>query len=301
MSVRHSATSSPPPMTGVMPDWFARRRNRQEALAAAAAAQTVENRPAGETNRMRRLLAWFVGGTALGYAVSLVVHFVLLATFSLIVLSTGRGGAILSTELGIEETGAEEYLDTRAFEVSSQIDGGEEAAEIVETVPLELPEFELQVADRIAPNIDGAADGDGQSDSSNDGGGDAVTFAMPRGGNAVQQGSFTAWTVPANPRVGQDYLIVVEVQIPEGTNRYSRADLVGQLVGTDGYKVMIPDGREFNGEGWRRPKRTPAFRRQGNKARIVFFVRGAHQAMVRDTIQIRSRLLDEHQKLQIVF
>ena len=285
----------------VMPDWFARRRDRREAQSAAAAAQAYEKRPKGESRWSRRLLGWIVGGTALGYAVSLLVHFVMLAVFSLIVLSAGRGGSILSTELGVEEEGAEEYLDTRSFEVSSQLDGAEETPAIVETVPLELPELDLQIADAITPKVDGVADGDGKNDSSNDGSGDAATFAMPRGGNAVKQGSFSAWTVPADPRVGQDYLIVVEVQIPEDTGRYTRADLAGQLVGTDGYKVLIPDGREFNGLGWKRPKRTPAFRRQGNKARIVFFVRGAHQAMVRDTIQIRSHLLDEQQKLQIVF
>jgi hypothetical protein len=50
-----------------------------------------------------------------------------------------------------------------------------------------------------------------------------------------------------------------------------------------------------------RPRRSPAFRREGSKARMVFFIRGAHQALVRDTIQIRSRLLDETQKLQITF
>jgi hypothetical protein len=107
--------------------------------------------------------------------------------------------------------------------------------------------------------------------------------------------------VPEDPKVGQDYVIVIEVQLPAGTERYTRADLAGQLIGTDGYKVMIPDGREWNGLGWMRPRRSPAFRREGSKARMVFFIRGAHQALVRDTIQIRSRLLDETQKLQITF
>lgn len=301
MIVNRSATSPASSTMDIVPDWFARGRRRRDALAAAAAAQTVESRREGDSPWTQRALDWLLGGAAVGYAVSLFIHFLLLAVFSLIVLHAGNGGSVLSTELGVEEEGAEEFLDTRAFEVSSGLEGAEEPIAVVDSVPLPMPEMDLQVATAIAPELNGVADGDGESDATSTGTGAGPTFELPRGGNAVHQGSFTAWTVPADPRVGQDYLIVVEVEIPKETGRYTRADLAGQLVGTDGYKVLIPDGREFNGLGWSRPRRQPAFRREGNKARIVFFVRGAHTAMVRDTILIRSHLLDEQQKLQIVF
>ncbi|HEX6984898.1 MAG TPA: hypothetical protein VF170_05955, partial [Planctomycetaceae bacterium] len=226
---------------------------------------------------------------------------VLLVVFSLVVIHLGKGGSTISTELGVAEEGGDEFLDTRAFELSAGSESVEEPVAAVEPLPLESPDIDLRVADAIAPELKGVADGAGEDDTSSDGSGDGPAFELPKGGNAVQQGSFTAWTVPEDPRVGQDYVIVVEVTLPEGTKQYTRRDLAGQLVGTDGYKVAIPDGREFNGLGWTRPKRTPVFRREGDKARIVFFVRGAHQALVRDTILIRSRLLDEQQKLQIVF
>jgi hypothetical protein len=298
--------TAPPPISAAAeataPDWFSRGRIAREARAAAAAARIVEQSQAGAEPSLRdRLLKWLVGGAALSYGISLLFHFVLLALFSLFVLHLGTGGHTVSTELGVAEEEGEEMLDTRAFEISSGMEGAEQPVATVEPVPFESPDLNLDIASAIAPEIKGAADGAGEDAKISTGSGDDHVFELPKGGKAIQQGSFSAWTIPADPRPGQDYVIVVEINLPDKTERYSKADLSGQLIGTDGYKVAIPDGKEWNGLGWLRPRRTPLFRREGEKARIVFFIRGAQQALVRDTIQIRSRLLDEQQKLQIVF
>jgi hypothetical protein len=299
--------TAPPPLSaaaeGSAPDWFSRGRIAREARAAAAAARAVEeSKGEGEQSFRVRLVKWLVGGAAVGYVASLLFHTLLLAAFSLVALHLGTGGNSVSTELGISDEQGEEMLDTRAFEISSGLDGVEEpVATTVEPVPVEMPDVNLDIATAIAPEIKGAADGAGTDDKTAPGAGDDAVFELPKGGKAIHQGSFAAWTIPADPRPGQDYVIVVEVTLPNETDRYLRTDLTGQLIGTDGYKVKIPDGAEWNGLGWLRPRRTPLFRREGEKARIVFFIRGAHQALVRDTIQIRSNLLNEQQKLQIVF
>ena len=296
-------TGSPPvpaASEAAAPDWFARGRVFREARAVAHAARAVEESQSDEESHIwRRIAKWLVGGAAAGYGLSLLFHLALLTIFSIVFVNLGRGGHVINTEVGIADEAGNELLDTRAFEVSTGMEGAEVA--VVESLPLDSLTPDLSVAEAFAPDIKGIADGAGEDAVTTPGSGDDLAFELPKGGNAIQKGSFSAWTEPADPRVGQDYIIVIEVTLPEQTKRYSKSDLVGQLKGTDGYKIKIPDGTEWNGARWSLPRRTPAFRRNGEKARIVFFVRGAHQALVRDTIQIRSRLLDESQDLQIVF
>lgn len=293
-----------PAAEATVPDWFARGRIARSVKAAETepeqqADEDVAGRP------FRRLYLWIAGSAAVGYGVSLVAHSLVLVACSLLVLQIGKGtgGGDVSTRIGVPEGTGDEYLDTRSFEITQGDLGQDEPVAVAEPLPLDAPSSELAVANAFDAKSVGDANADGQDDKTleGSGSGDDGAFELPAGGNAVQEGSFAAWTVPEDPRVGQDYIIVIEVTLPKGTERYGKADLSGQLIGTDGYKVAIPDGREWNGQGWTRAMRTPAFRRSGDKARVVFFIRGAHQALVRDTVLIRSKLLDEQQKLQITF
>lgn len=298
--------TSPPAAEGAVPDWFARGRIARGVRTATEAEQAREEPASGEKNPARHLALWVAGGGVVGYVVSLAVHSLVLLAFSLVVLQIGKGtgGGSLDTTLGVPGAAGDEYLDTRSFEISAGSEGLDEQVTVAEPLPLDAPSLDLAVANAFDAQAPGTADGTGEDDISVEGSGDGDdgAFELPAGGgNAVRQGSFAAWTVPEDPRVGQDYIIVIEVTLPPDTERYARGDLSGQLVGTDGYKVMIPDGREWNGARWSRPMRNPAFRRSGDKARVVFFIRGAQQALVRDTILIRSELLDEQQKLQITF
>jgi hypothetical protein len=134
--------------------------------------------------------------------------------------------------------------------------------------------------------------------------------------NAVQAGSFAAWWIPKAerygekvepgqpPREGQDYRIYVQVLVPKGESRYKVDDLSGEIVGTDGYKQVIPQ------QAWMiddRGELIPAV--GGNRylpvrngvAEIVFKVKGAGRAGVRDLVFIRSRLLDEERTLTLEF
>lgn len=296
-------TDPPAPETGV-PDWFARGRIAR-VVRAAETEQVAEPAPEPAGSPIRRLSLWIAGSTAVGYLVSLVAHSLILVVCSLVVLHFGKdvGSGTVSTQLGVPGEAGDEFLDTRSFEISAGNEGLEEPVTVAEPVPLDAPTHELGIANAFDVKSLGAPDGTGEDDKQIEGSGtgDDGAFELPAGGNAVREGSFAAWTVPEDPRVGEDYRIVIEVTLPSDTERYARNDLSGQLIGTDGYKVAIPDGREWNGQGWTRPMRTPAFRRSGDKARVVFFIRGAHQSFIRDTILIRSKLLEESQKLQITF
>ena len=302
MATPGTAPATPTATEGGVPEWFARRRSNREVQSAAKAICSAEHRaPATDGVWYQRAWRSFLGVIIAGYGLSAILHLVALAVFSLIVMHAHDGGHSLDTVLGVEDGMENELLDPQSFEISAGSEGAEEIMPDVEPVPIDLPNPLAPVVDSAPAELPGIADGAGEDTKNQEGSGADSRFVMPQGSGVVREGSFAAWTIPADPRVGQDYAIIVEVTLPEGTENYRRSDLSGRLVGTDGYQILIPDGREFNGIGWQRPSRTPMFRLEEELARIVFFVRGSNQRLVRDTIQIRSRLLDETQELEIIF
>ena len=96
---------------------------------------------------------------------------------------------------------------------------------------------------------------------------------MPTGGKAVTKGSFTAWTVPKDPKPGQDYKIVIQIKVPETVKRYRIADLSGRVIGTDKYTLDIPYENQFNRYGTKIQKSLRSdkleFVKRGDYARIV--------------------------------
>lgn len=105
---------------------------------------------------------------------------------------------------------------------------------------------------------------------------------------AITAGSFSVWTVPDNPDPGEPYKIVIQMRVPDGTDKYSISDLEGVVVGSDGYQKMIPGGLKgflpvING-----------------KVQMEVHIVSADED-VEDTVFIRSRLLREAQRLQIRF
>ena len=108
---------------------------------------------------------------------------------------------------------------------------------------------------------------------------------IPQG--AVTKGSFTVWTTPADPQPFESYTITIEVKLPSNTTSYTAADLTGKVVGTDGYTQAMGDpGQDFQF--------------LGATARLSLFVPGAVQD-VRDTVEVRSTLLNETQSLSLSF
>ncbi len=109
---------------------------------------------------------------------------------------------------------------------------------------------------------------------------------LPR--NAVSAGSFSVWTVPDNPDPGEPYKIIVQIRLPDGTQKYAVADLEGVVVGSDGYQKMIPG----NVRGF-----LPV---QDGHVRFEVHIVSADEN-VQDTVFVRSKVLREAQKLQLRF
>ncbi|MEZ6062417.1 MAG: hypothetical protein R3C19_18900 [Planctomycetaceae bacterium] len=116
--------------------------------------------------------------------------------------------------------------------------------------------------------------------------GDTLPLPVPFG--AVTNGSFTVWTEPENPDPGEPYKIVVQVQLPKGTEKYNLSDLEGVVVGSDGYRKPIPGSQRGN---------LPI---NSGCVRLIVHIVSADEH-VRDTVFIRSKLLKEAAKLLIEF
>ncbi|MBL8819734.1 MAG: hypothetical protein JNL58_27160 [Planctomyces sp.] len=105
---------------------------------------------------------------------------------------------------------------------------------------------------------------------------------------AASAGSFSVWTVPANPKRWEPYTIIIQIRLPDNIREYPLTDLEGIVVGSDGYRKPIPGGR------------------QGRLPVLDGFVRlevpiVSADARVQDTIYVKSRMLAEAQRLQIQF
>lgn len=106
--------------------------------------------------------------------------------------------------------------------------------------------------------------------------------------SAVSEGSFSVWTEPSEPRAGESYKIVIQVRLPEKTQRFPVSDLQGVVIGSDGYRKPIPGSVS----GY-----LPI---ENGYVRFVVPIVSA-DVNVRDTVMIRSRMLKETQKLVLQF
>ena len=188
---------------------------------------------------------------------------------------------------------------------------------LLEAMPLEVMEAEaVDAPDQLETeliddelSLDVAAVVDATSASGSEAKGtEGASMFLPKGANAVQKGSFTAWTqVPDGrgaqaPREGQRYVIIIEIQLPPEVKSYRLRDLKGMVVGTDKYKQTIPGETTTVRVGDRvmnidKNKRIPV---QGNKVQIIVRVPGARRGVV-DDVSIRSRLLREEQEIKLKF
>lgn len=148
-----------------------------------------------------------------------------------------------------------------------------------------------------------SADSKGETD---DGGG--ILLKVPEEGFAVTKGSFTAFTIPATPEPLKPYRIVIEVRLPGDVNKYRVSDLKGEVIGTDGYKQILPYDKSMPSAA-----RAPAANGKEvvltssssidvikNRVQIIIVVPGARN-LVKDRIKIRSRRLREDQELTLTF
>ena len=227
-----------------------------------------------------------------GLGVSLAVHGVVLLAAALWVVDSQiqGGGLTLSLRPGTDEEVSLQEIDTAADLAGS-------SPPVLTAPPLELTAtdgpglpVELLTATAAAGTDDGAGAGTAEGDGSGDGA-QTEKITLPGGGKALRAGSFTVWTVPPDPRPGEHYAIIIEVDLPPELRlrRYPKRDLYGEVKGSDNYRQRLP-GDDRNGF-------LPI---RNGKVQYAVAVPGAER-LVKDRVKVGSRLLKESQTLELVF
>ena len=121
-----------------------------------------------------------------------------------------------------------------------------------------------------------------------------IPAPAPLPANAIVQGSFTVWADPPHPMEKQSYFIHVRVTLPTTVTTYTKQDLSGTLVGTDGYHQTI--NNPILGFVTQQFHFTPG----SGSAELVMLIPGALQG-IDDTLQVTSQLLHESQTVLVHF
>jgi hypothetical protein len=303
----NSDTNNPPGSKGeavstgetAVPTWFQKRRTKSDPEQVKPAGPPVrpgQKRSAQPLPRIlvfpadeveldwpQKLKRWVLSFGTTAYLISFLFHFLVLLALSIAFVRSMAGDGTFTTLLS---QGDDQQMQFDTL-IDSQLDAGAEAEQVpaFTMVPVES----LQFTEPAVPEISEAfTPSTGKADDGDDAGA-GLAFKMPESGKAVTQGSFTVWTVPEDPLPRQNYLIIIQIKLPDKVRRYPTSDLLGSVVGTDSYRQPIPgDTRRM----------LPV---KNNTAQFTVLVPGA-DALVEDTIQIRSvKILKEKQTLKIRF
>ncbi|QDT82200.1 hypothetical protein Mal35_56930 [Gimesia maris] len=257
----------------------------------------------------QKAVIWLASFSATGYLVSLLFHSTALTLMAIVIVGGIQGDDNTPTLASLEDEQSFSLngpLDTRIKEA-----GGKTTEfnimQPVQTMTGENENSVEEIQEDFSSHI-GKGTGDSEGDGSGEGGGE---FKLKPMGNAVTVGSFTAWTVPKDPDLNEDYLIIIQVKLPDSykSTRYRASDLSGLVLGTDDHRQAIPwDSRWLNSTftpntlGDIRPVDKGDYLPLKNRvAQLIVKVPGSKIPATRDTIKIRSRVLKENQTLEIVF
>ena len=278
------STASRPPAAPDRPAWLKPRPEAPTKPAQRPAASSAPELPPPPsfwlTHFADRVRWWWDKSFGWGLGVSTALHLTLLGILSLVVL---RGQ--LNPEWGVAALFSEEEPTDLDLPLNSEM------PELSSAAPLEFTSVALN--DGLDQVLQSASDRflgslDGENDSDGEGGAKGIGLNVRPPSTAVTKGSFTVWTDPEDPIPGRNYDIVIQVKLPKSMTTYRLRDLEGTVRGTDRYFKAI---------------QYPSNERRAVKDGVVQVrvpIPGA-AVLVRDTIKIRSKVLDEEQTIEIVF
>lgn len=260
---------------------------------------------------LERFLRRCTGAEGTGFAMSFLMHGCVLLLLALWMWREVRSGAPLAITISTVVP-----ITTVLTELPLEMEL--EPAQPLREMPAPLPVASLPRFDHAAEierllAAGGTEGGGGQPSGSRPARAVANDPTLPK--HAVRAGSFTAWWIPVAqrygetvepgqlPRAEQPYHIHVQIRVPDDRSVFRLDDLSGEIIGTDGYRQLIPDRAwilDETGKLVTAVGRRHATVRHG-VAEIVFKVQGAGRVGIRDTITIKSRLLREEQVLTLEF
>ena len=277
------------------PDWFRRKEERKQSpktntkLIKPVAEFEIVEPPQPWYRRLKRwLVAAFLFQTfaSTGYVVSTLFHTVALTVLAFMMLNPDivgdQGIGIIASQ---NESVVQEFekIDT-TFDMSAAGSPNTALAMQMEfaTVTdseLKKPAVPVDASPQLAAKLGNNGKGKGGSGA-----------GYNPGNNAVTKGSFTAWTIPEDPKPGESYKVVIRIKLPDRIKRrYPVKDISGMLVGTDKYRQAIPG-----------PTTIRYLIVKNHHVQFDVTVPGAAR-LVRDKIEIQSRILNEKQIIEIEF
>jgi hypothetical protein len=260
---------------------------------------------------MGPVVAALTSASAVSFFSSATFHLLTFLTVAVVAPLLGLDWLLPSEEIQppLQATlGDEDILgDQAAFEFIADIsDQFEKPTSSLEQLAAELQRSEngtlLTAQDDVWKSVLGSKENDPIEDGS------GVLLKVPESGLAVTKGSFTAFTIPANPKPREVYSIVIEVRLPDDVKEFRVSDLVGEVRGSDKYVQKIPydkdapyaSGYPVENAGIKVLTSSTVLNVEKNRVQIIVKVPGAAR-MVKDVIKIRSRKLKEEQELTLVF
>jgi len=234
-------------------------------------ADSEDDEPENELTWQERFKEWILGEGGAGYGVSVLVHIVLLAAMSLWMLSQPSEEELITT---VEQS---EPVDVASIQnIETEVD-------LKPEIPEQVNKPEIDPAPMSMPDI-----GVGSLASSLvDTAGGGIDDIIPK--QAITKGSFTVWTEPEDPMPGERYKIMIRVKLKTNAKRIRRSDIKGSVVGTDGYSD------HFGG-----PTEAGYYTVRDKRVQFHVVVPGAVE-LVKDVIKVESKMLDEKQRIEIVF
>ena len=265
----------------------------------------------GDEPEMGPVVAALTSASAVSFFSSATFHLLTFLTVAVVAPWLGLDWLLPTEEIQppLQATlGDEDILgDQAAFEFVADIsDQFEKPTSSLEQLAAELQRSEngtlLAAQDDVWKSILGSKENDPTEDGS------GVLLKVPESGLAVTKGSFTAFTIPANPKPREVYSIVIEVRLPDDVKEFRVSDLVGEVRGSDKYVQKIPydkdapyaAGYPVENAGIKVLTSSSVLNVEKNRVQIIVKVPGAAR-MVKDVIKIRSRKLKEEQELTLVF
>ena len=268
-------------------------------------------------------LTWrefLLGPQGKSFSISFVVHAVLLAILAVpLTQSLSRD---IELESIIEVVEGTEGSDTLGEFIDAPVLQTGKSLGIEDFQPPQFDEgtaaFSMPANGALSDSAgtSGSDEGDGSADLAGAVGG----YLLREPGNAVKAGRFTAFSRPIivsgigsqkreefgepgdAPLDGQAYFIVIQIKVDPRRKTYLIGDLIGSVVGTDGYTQKVPEGM-FILDDKGLPvevKRSKPIKVVDSTVQLLMRVPGA-KSEVRDNIYLKSKMLKEEQNLQLIF
>jgi len=263
---------------------------------------------------------WLRGRDGSSFLISFLVHATLLAMLAVPISQGLLQGPELTPLIQVIDAEVEgdplgDFIDAPVLITQTAL-----GSEQFDATQFESQATDFPIATNAALSDSAGTAGSEDGNSSADLAGAVGGYLLREPGNAVKAGRFTAFSRPIievgfgknkreefgepgdAPLDRQDYFIVIHFRVDERRKTYPIGDLIGSVVGTDGYTQKVPNGLYvLDDQGLPQEiKKGKPIKVTDGVVQLLMRVKGGASG-VRDNIYLKSKMLREEQNLQLIF